>query len=230
MDVDRHADRALYLQLADVLRSDINEGRLQPGERLPSETELIDRHGVSRGTVREAIGVLRNEGAVVVEHGRGAFVRSSAQEALVRATTCQGPYLGARQHFEESARQKGRAPSVRQVADPGGDAVPSEIATRLGINGRVKSTTLLCFADGRPEQLSRLWRAPGSQDPMGTALVEEISARMPSREERRLLQLDDGTPVLTVNRQVLRDETLVEYSTSALAATRQRLVYTLDGN
>lgn len=227
MDVDRHADRALYLQLADVLRSDISEGRLEAGERLPSEADLINRHGVSRGTVREAIGVLRNEGVVVVEHGRGAFVRPTTQEGLARVTTCRGPYPGVQEAFEHFARQEGAAPSMRQISDPIGDSLSVAIASRLGIETTVSAITILCFLDGRPTQLSRLWQAPEAEQTVGRILSEEVSARMPSREERRLLQLDDGTPVLTILRQVIQEGVLVEYSSSVLAAGRNRLVYGL---
>ncbi|REF36230.1 regulatory GntR family protein [Thermasporomyces composti] len=74
--VDPTSDRPVYKQIADLLRSSIERGELRPGERLPSETELIKRFGVAQGTVRQAVGLLRSEGVVIAEHGRGVFVRS----------------------------------------------------------------------------------------------------------------------------------------------------------
>ena len=66
-------DSALYRQLAGVLREAILERTIAPGTRLPSEPELMDRHGVSRNTVRLALGVLRDEGLVITGQGRGSF-------------------------------------------------------------------------------------------------------------------------------------------------------------
>ena len=65
----------LYAQLADILRDMITSGELQPRSPLPSESYLQQEHGVSRGTVRMAIGILREEGLVVTIAGRGTFVR-----------------------------------------------------------------------------------------------------------------------------------------------------------
>jgi GntR family transcriptional regulator len=68
----------LYVQLADILRDMIKSGELQPRALLPSESYLQQQHGVSRGTVRMAVGILRNEGLVVTIRGRGTYVRANA--------------------------------------------------------------------------------------------------------------------------------------------------------
>jgi DNA-binding GntR family transcriptional regulator len=65
----------LYVQLADILRQMITSGELPPRSLVPSESYLQQEHGVSRGTVRMAIGILREEGLVVTIAGRGTFVR-----------------------------------------------------------------------------------------------------------------------------------------------------------
>lgn len=70
----------LYTQLADILREMIKSGELQPRSLLPSESYLQQEQGVSRGTVRTAIGILRAEGLVVTISGRGTFVKERAPE------------------------------------------------------------------------------------------------------------------------------------------------------
>ena len=61
--IDRQDDRSPYRQIADDLRAVIDGGQLHPGDRLPSETDLIKHYGVARMTVRQAIQELRTEGA-----------------------------------------------------------------------------------------------------------------------------------------------------------------------
>jgi DNA-binding FadR family transcriptional regulator len=62
--------RHLYDQVATALRESITRGELEPGEAIPSEAELKAQHGVSRDTVRKALGVLTQEGLPPVEMPR----------------------------------------------------------------------------------------------------------------------------------------------------------------
>ncbi len=61
-----------------MLKEAILSHRLPPGERLPSEADLIEHFGVARMTVRQAVQELRREGYVFSEHGRGVFVQSGS--------------------------------------------------------------------------------------------------------------------------------------------------------
>jgi GntR family transcriptional regulator len=79
--VDPMNPAPLYTQLADILRRMIESGELQPRSALPSESYLQQEHGVSRGTVRMAIGVLREEGLVITIGARGTFVRVPEPES-----------------------------------------------------------------------------------------------------------------------------------------------------
>jgi GntR family transcriptional regulator len=78
--VDHMNPIPLYTQLADILREMIKSGELQPRSLLPSESYLQQEQGVSRGTVRMAISILRDEGLVVTISGRGTFVRERDPE------------------------------------------------------------------------------------------------------------------------------------------------------
>ena len=74
--VDHMNPIPLYTQLADILRGMITSGEFQPRSPLPSESYLQQEQGVSRGTVRMAIAILRDEGLVVTISGRGTFVKT----------------------------------------------------------------------------------------------------------------------------------------------------------
>lgn len=63
--------RKAYEQVADQLRELITKGALAPGEKLPNETLLADRFGVSRATVREALRVLSTQNLIRTAKGTG---------------------------------------------------------------------------------------------------------------------------------------------------------------
>lgn len=60
--------------MAEAISSDIRTGALKPGDKLPTETEIMARHHVSRTVVREAITYLQAERLVQTRHGIGTFV------------------------------------------------------------------------------------------------------------------------------------------------------------
>ncbi len=70
--------RSLTDQVRDALAERIVADRMQPGDRLPTERELIDEFGVSRTVVRDAVSRLRVEGVVESRQGAGVFVRNPA--------------------------------------------------------------------------------------------------------------------------------------------------------
>ncbi|MFE0471900.1 winged helix-turn-helix domain-containing protein [Streptomyces sp. NPDC058947] len=61
-NVPVHGRRLSPQQIADVLRERIRAGELRPGDRLPTQIELAERFGVERGTVRQALRVLQEDG------------------------------------------------------------------------------------------------------------------------------------------------------------------------
>jgi DNA-binding GntR family transcriptional regulator len=65
---------SLYGQIADQLRELISDGTLAPNDQIPSELEMARAFGCARGTVRQARGLLEEEGWIRTERGRGAFV------------------------------------------------------------------------------------------------------------------------------------------------------------
>ncbi|WFE24171.1 winged helix-turn-helix domain-containing protein [Solwaraspora sp. WMMD937] len=75
--IDPSADRAVFRQLADLLRNRILSGELQPGASLPSELRMAQEYGLSRTSVRQAVSILRSEGLVSVQRPRGTFVREA---------------------------------------------------------------------------------------------------------------------------------------------------------
>lgn len=69
--------------VASSISREIAQGRLKPGDQLPTEQALATTFGVSRNVVREAIARLRSEGRVWSQQGRGAFVSSAPNSTVL---------------------------------------------------------------------------------------------------------------------------------------------------
>ena len=64
-----------YRKIANDLRTEIEDGTLAPGDALPSEAAIVNEHGVSRGTARQALADLEGAGLVESHLGKGRYVR-----------------------------------------------------------------------------------------------------------------------------------------------------------
>jgi GntR family transcriptional regulator, transcriptional repressor for pyruvate dehydrogenase complex len=76
--------RPRTLDLVESLGDAIREGRVAPGEKLPTEAEIMAGYGVSRTVVREALSKLQAAGQVRTRHGIGTFVVGPAEAAPFR--------------------------------------------------------------------------------------------------------------------------------------------------
>lgn len=119
---------SLVDEVVERLRDIIEQGELAAGDRLPSETELVQQLGVSRTVLREAVGRLETIGVLSVQRGRGMFVgdRSSLTNCvqLVRSAMAISPkellkFLELRSAIEFYA--------ARQVAVAAGDDEIAEL-------------------------------------------------------------------------------------------------------
>jgi len=72
--IDRASVVPIYQQIGNWMTSQITTGQWQPNFKLPSEIELAESLGVSRGSLRKAIGILIQDGLLVQVHGKGTFV------------------------------------------------------------------------------------------------------------------------------------------------------------
>jgi GntR family transcriptional regulator len=248
--VDPADPRAAYQQLADRLRARILNGDLPPGSVLPSETELIQEYGVSRGPARQAVALLKAEGLVDVRQGRGVFVRRRPPR-----------YRLSGDRFAHARRQADELPFPIELAVGGIPklevrrytvlAAPAEIADQLQLKegDRVLARSFRLFADDHPVQVSDSYlpydlvagtrvEDPASEPWPGgtiaqlaslgvdvTEIAEDVATRAPRPEEARDLHLGPGTPVFEVTRVMFAGERPVVASTIVIAGDRYLLSY-----
>jgi len=77
IQVDHHCDKAIYLQIADVIIADIQSGRLKSGMVLPGSRTLARELSLNRNTIVEALQVLLNEEWLVAKERKGIFVATT---------------------------------------------------------------------------------------------------------------------------------------------------------
>lgn len=141
MPLNKRSPIPLYYQLAEVLREQIRQGVLQPGNQVPPERQLSEQYGISRMTVRQALTYLIREGALVVRRGFGTYV---AEPKL----THDALYLLG---FSEEVQQSGSTP-VSQVLEQGIAPASAQVAAALQLapNAAVVKIVRLRLADAVP--------------------------------------------------------------------------------
>jgi GntR family transcriptional regulator len=97
------SNEPLYVRLKHTLRT-LLATELKPGDRLPSEGELERMYGVSRTTVRLALGALADEGLISRQQGRGSFVTEPKKP------------LDAMGNFIEDLASAGRVPECELIS------------------------------------------------------------------------------------------------------------------
>ena len=114
----------LYLQLAALTRRCISSGLLKPGDQLPSEAELCRHFGISRSTVRQALGELEEQGLILRRQGRGSFVaepklyrRSENIYSFTSEATAMGRKPGSRLLSFEVIRPSGEIRQLMEIRD-----------------------------------------------------------------------------------------------------------------
>ncbi|MFZ6814765.1 FadR/GntR family transcriptional regulator [Undibacterium sp. Rencai35W] len=82
LPVQRKKQRNLAQGVIENISHNIQIGSLKPGDKLPTESAIMEMHGVSRTVVREAISHLQASGLVETRHGIGTFILDQASANL----------------------------------------------------------------------------------------------------------------------------------------------------
>ena len=176
--LDPRSDRPLSLQLADVLRAEIQEGVRGPGSQLPTESEFQHDYGVSRTTIRAALSTLAAEGLVVTRKGFGSYVRDRPPLRRVSSTHRHASHRASgKPEFDTEAVAQGQVPSRRMLMT-GRGPVPADIAGWLGCQAGEDAVIRqrLQLLDDVPAVISTsyypLWVAEGTRLESAGALPE----------------------------------------------------------
>ena len=201
-----------YAQVVAEIKRRIESGEYAPGSLLPSEHQLVNGFGVSRPTIVKSLSVLRQDGWIDTQQGRGSFVRGRPAMAGAERTR---PAQKTLERPETALSGK--------LIQAGVKLAPGYVTSLLGLEPGAKAflRQRLLAEDDEPAELASLWLplelAKGtdlaSADLLGESIrqhlqarkkvrldhaVERISARKPTGEEAALLQAAADAPVLNV--------------------------------
>lgn len=208
---------ALYVQIRETLRQQIENGQLEPGQKLPAEDELAAQFGVSRMTVRQGISDLIDEGVLYRRRGVGTFVAQFHVERDHNRLT----------NFLETAQAAGFAAEVRLLSR---EVVPARMtvakALALQESEPVIRIQTLRLANGVPitvydeyvpyrlypqllqEDLrSRpAWQILESHGYTIKRAVQRVEARLADADIANLLEIEENAPILYKHRVIMSED------------------------
>lgn len=153
------AETPIYRQIASRLESEIAEGKLKAGDKLPSERTMAAHLGISRMTARQALRYLTAKGMLETRTGQGTYVGQPVIEQKLSALT----------GFTEEMAQQGRQSSSIVVRSEVGKADKvCASALNLPANGEIYRLVRIRLVDGIPVAIEttdiRADMAPGLLD------------------------------------------------------------------
>ncbi|RCJ15038.1 phosphonate metabolism transcriptional regulator PhnF [Nostoc sp. ATCC 53789] len=236
----------IYVQIADQLRQNIHQGVYQIGEQLPTETKLAEQFAVNRHTIRQAIALLKNEGLLRVDRGRGTFVAAKTIRYAI----------GKRVRYNQMLKAQGwqvRFQLLRVLEVPADDAIAKGLEIPYGES--VALIERLSFADEEPISMGTgyfpLKQFPDILDPKNIKILQEqqsisqflrqvygcdhirrstcVSARLVQPQDAKWLQIPLNQPILLAE-SVNVDETgnVIEYGVTRLRGDRMELFFEND--
>jgi DNA-binding GntR family transcriptional regulator len=201
-----------YAQVISELQRRIESGEYPPGSLLPSEHQLSAEFGTARPTVVRALRVLRQEGWIDTQQGKGSFVRGRPALAGVSAD---------RRGQTELDRDESREPG--ELISAGRSPAPARVAALLGVDegAELVSRRRLVRDDGEASEIVTWWLSPGLADQTGLGrpdpvlggirsllartagvridhVIERVTARRADPHEAKLLGIFRSAPVLAL--------------------------------
>lgn len=205
-----------YARIADALRYRLANSWSEPNARLPGESQLARQFGVSRETVREALGLLRAEGLIYSVSGKGSFATPGRKPIGVRITQpIREPYVAGR-------------PSRPTILSQGLEVACPASRVALGLPAGSKAYLFLILRTirGQPFRVCRVWlpedvsRALELGRPVNLTVSEKLESEAGMRliraeqeiiavaapeDAARHLRIAPGTPILRFRRTYFLD-------------------------
>ncbi|TWG87546.1 GntR family transcriptional regulator [Cupriavidus gilardii J11] len=203
----------LYKDVKRAILAALASGEWKPGEAIPAERRLVERFGVSIGTLRKAIDELVAENIMIRHQGRGTFVATHRQEdhffRFFRVVREDGHRAFPTVRLERFRRAKATREDAQALGLQTGERV-FHFVNVLSLDGRPVMTDAItvpeALFDGLTEAMLR--ERPNTlynfyQDAFGINVIrteERLRAVLATQDDQRLLQVPPGGPLLQITR------------------------------
>lgn len=233
----------VYTRIAEELRQNIHQGIYKVGDKLPTEAQLSEYFSVNRHTLRRAIAILKTEGLVRVDRGRGTFVVGRPIKY----------FIGKRVRYNQTLIAQGQKPSFKllQVLEIPADASIAQ-GLEIEIGTPVALIERLAFADDQPINISSshfpLDRFPGIVDEEAIEFLRQkgsiskllrekynsdhirrttnVYARIVRHQDASVLEVPLNHPILLAESiNVNQDGNIIEYGVTRFRGDRMELVF-----
>lgn len=224
-------------ELAAHYREQISDGRLEPGTKLPSLSELQQIHRVGKGAAQAAIGKLRAEGAIESRHGSGNFVKGPAPRVAVTgnwadmvrrradpdwtAVVLRIDEIDPPPYVREALATAEGDPVVMRQARVYFQGSPAHVEWTFYPVALARGSALAYHDTGEGGVYACLAERGAPVD----RLVEHIVARVPLPVEAAALQARAGVPVLEVTRMSWSGDRVVEVGRALLSSDLYEVVH-----
>jgi GntR family histidine utilization transcriptional repressor len=224
---------ARYEQVKSHIRHTIDSGARQPGDRIPSELDLVAALGVSRMTVNRALRELAEEGLVTRVSGVGTFVAVAKPQSTLLMIAHIGDEIRSRGHeysYETLLKQRETAPVL--------------VSNALGLAPGTSVFHVICVhrENGLPVQLEDRYVNPATapeflQQDFAAIRPSEylynvvpvhdvehvVDAGLPTPDEAALLEIRVEEPCLTLLRRTWTSGVAVTFARFVHPGSRYRL-------
>lgn len=214
MPIDSKSMVPRYFQIFEELYKEITEGSYNEGDKFPSDTELVKKYEVSRGTIREALKMLYQRGMLVRKQGKGSFITYNKIEQDAKRL------MG----FTELMKSHGKEPSAKILEIT--TKIPSSRIQRLlhlTEHDKIVKIERLRFGDNEPLIIERsyfnfdlfkdLMRFDLEKESIYLLLYNNTKIRLgeakqsieaigAGQHESELLKVEPGTPLLFIKRRI----------------------------
>lgn len=234
--IDKTSPMPLYSQLKQVIREEIDNGQLKPGDAIPTEFELIEYFELSRTTVRQAISELVTENILYRRKGVGTYVAKPKIDLQ---------YMGNILSYDTQVEHAGLKPRTKVISFTVMEA-DEKLAAQMEVQPGAKIIELIRVRYAEEEanvfvksylpyescafileldmEKGSLYEALSQNTQTRVVTVRrEVEAQLCTREDQKYMNLERGFPIQSfISKAYSEDGKLIEFSIAHYRGDRNK--------
>ena len=224
---------ALYERVKAFVRAKTRDGDWKPGDKIPSENELVKVLGVSRMTVNRALRELSEQGELLRRAGVGTFVAEVRPQSTLLRIARIGDEIRARGHrYDWSVTRKKSGPATAELASafdiPAGSTLFHLVCVHRENGEPVELEDRYVNPFCAPRFLEQSFKTVTPSEYLLDVIPADeiehiVDAILPSASDARLLKLGKNEPCLLLTRRTWSANTTVTFARLLHPASRYRL-------